>query len=79
MRPLSVFEWGGGGGGGTSKSLGVPNRLFMSEIGYIRLGYSSSIVKHYPLFLGEIKNLRQFQALDVVKSPKFLLISGIRR
>ena len=36
MRPLSVFEWGGGG---TSKSLGVQNRLFMSEIGYIRLGH----------------------------------------
>ena len=61
----------GGGGGGTSKSLRVQNRLFMSEIGYIRLGYSSSIVKHYPLFLGEIKNLRLFQALDVVKSLFF--------
>ena len=51
----------------------------MSEIGYIRLGYSSSIVKNYPIFLGEIKNLGLFLALDVVKSPRFLLISGIRR
>ena len=41
----------------------------MSEIGYIQLWYSSSIVKNYPIFLGEIKNLRLFLALDVVKSP----------
>ena len=79
MRPLSVFEWGGGGGGGgTSKSLGVQNRLFMSEIGYIRLVYSSSIVKHYPLRLISRGN-KEFEALDVVKSPKFLFISGLRR
>ena len=67
MRPLSVFEWGGGGGA-TSHSLGVQNRLLMSKIGYIRLGYSSSIAKNYPIFLGEIKNLRLFLALDVVNS-----------
>ena len=51
-----------GGGGGTSKSLGVQNRLFLSEIGYIRLVYSSSIIKHYPLFLGEITNLRPWMS-----------------
>ena len=51
MLPFRVFE----GGGRTSHCLGVKNRLLMSKIGYIRLGYSSSIAKNYPVFLGEIK------------------------
>ena len=65
MRPLSVFEWG------TSKGLGVQNRLLMSEIGYIWLVYSSSIVKHYPLFLGEIKNLRPWMSWRVLSFCSF--------
>ena len=38
--PLVYSSGGGGGGEGTSKSLGVQIRLFMSEIGYIRLVYT---------------------------------------
>ena len=57
----------------TSCSLGVQNHLLMSEIEYIRLMYSKSIAKIYTIFLGflgEIKNLTLFLALDLVKSPQ---------
>ena len=38
--------------------------------------YSSSKAKNYPIFLGDMKNLRLFLALELEKSPQFWLIPG---
>ena len=43
----------------------------MSEIEYIQLTYSSSVAKIYTIYLGDMKNLRVFLALELVKSPQF--------
>ena len=72
---------GGGGGGILLIVSEFKIASLCLKLGIFNYGthYSSSIVKNYPIFPGEIKNLRLFLALDAVKSPKFLLISGIRR
>ena len=54
MLPFSIWVFEGGGGG-----LLIVSELKIAslclKLGNIRLGYSSSIAKNYPVFLGEIK------------------------